>query len=72
MAALRAVIHELLAKGATDPNYFWYGARSRRDAPYVDEMRDFAAMYPNSHWHLMLSGKPGRVTCRSDSCMKRY
>ena len=55
MAPLRAMIHELLAKGAAEPIHFWYGARSRRDAPYVDEMRGFALKYPNFHWHLVLS-----------------
>ena len=55
MAPLRAMIHELLAKGATEPIHFWYGARSRRDAPYVEEMRDFASKYRNFHWHLVLS-----------------
>lgn len=57
MAPLRAMIHELLAKGATEPIHFWYGARSRRDAPYVDEMRDFASKYRNFHWNLVLSGE---------------
>lgn len=55
MAPLRAMIHELLAKGASEPLHFWYGARSLRDAPYVDEMRAFAATHPNFHWHLVLS-----------------
>lgn len=55
MAPLRAMIHELLTKGATEPLHFWYGARSRRDAPYVEEMRAFAAQHPNFHWHLVLS-----------------
>lgn len=60
MAPLRAMIHELLAKGATEPLHFWYGARSRRDAPYMDEMRDFASKYPNFHWHLVLSEESGQ------------
>jgi Na(+)-translocating NADH:ubiquinone oxidoreductase F subunit len=55
MAPLRAMIHELLTKGATEPLHFWYGARSRRDAPYVDEMQAFAAKHPNFRWHLVLS-----------------
>lgn len=57
MAPLRAMIHELLAKGATEPLHFWYGARSRRDAPYVEEMREFALKYPNFDWNLVLSGE---------------
>ena len=59
MAPLRAMIHDLLAKGATEPLHFWYGARSRRDAPYVAEMREFAVNYPNFHWHLVLSEEAG-------------
>jgi len=53
------MIHDLLAKGATEPLNFWYGARSRRDAPYVAEMREFAVNYPNFHWHLVLSEEAG-------------
>ena len=64
MAPLRAMIHALLAKGATEPIHFWYGARSRRDAPYVDEMRDCASKYPNFHWHLVLSGEAGEADTR--------
>lgn len=60
MAPLRAMIHDLLLKGANEPLHFWYGARSRRDAPYVDEMQAFASKYPNFHWQLVLSEeKPG-------------
>ncbi|MBB3222094.1 2Fe-2S iron-sulfur cluster binding domain-containing protein [Pseudoduganella umbonata] len=55
MAPLRAMIHELLLKGATEPLHFWYGARSRRDAPYVQEMQTFATKHTNFHWHLVLS-----------------
>jgi Na(+)-translocating NADH:ubiquinone oxidoreductase F subunit len=55
MAPLRAMIHALLARGATETLHFWYGARSLRDAPYVDEMRAFAAAHSNFHWHLVLS-----------------
>lgn len=55
MAPLRAMIHELLTKGATEPLHFWYGARSRRDAPYVDEMQAFASKHQNFRWHLVLS-----------------
>jgi len=55
MAPLRAMIHELLAKGASEPLHFWYGARNRRDAPYVEEMEAFAARHPNFRWELVLS-----------------
>ncbi|WP_169444485.1 2Fe-2S iron-sulfur cluster-binding protein [Massilia niastensis] len=65
MAPLRAMIHDLLAKGAKEPLHFWYGARSLRDAPYVDEMRAFAAKHPNFHWHLVLSEEEGMADVRS-------
>ncbi|WP_082439646.1 MULTISPECIES: 2Fe-2S iron-sulfur cluster-binding protein [unclassified Massilia] len=61
MAPLRAMIHELLANNASEPLHFWYGARTLRDAPYVDEMRGFAALHPNFHWHLVLSEEGGPV-----------
>lgn len=55
MAPLRAMIHELFAQGASEPVHFWYGARSRRDAPYVEEMAALAASHPNFNWRLVLS-----------------
>jgi Na+-transporting NADH:ubiquinone oxidoreductase subunit F len=55
MAPLRAMIHALLDGGSREPMHFWYGARSRRDAPYVDEMRAFAEKHPNFRWQLVLS-----------------
>lgn len=55
MAPLRAMIHALLESGAVEPVHFWYGARSRRDAPYVDEMKAFAERHPNFKWQLVLS-----------------
>ncbi len=59
MAPLRAMIHALFAQGASEPVHFWYGARSRRDAPYVEEMAAFAARYPNFGWRLVLSEEGG-------------
>ncbi|QOY92575.1 2Fe-2S iron-sulfur cluster binding domain-containing protein [Massilia sp. UMI-21] len=55
MAPLRAMIHALLAKGSGEPLHFWYGARSLRDAPYVEEMQAFAERHPNFRWRLVLS-----------------
>lgn len=55
MAPLRAMIHALLDGGSREPMHFWYGARSHRDAPYVDEMRAFAEKHPNFKWQLVLS-----------------
>jgi len=34
---------------------FWYGARSLREAFYVDEFEELAAENPNFKWHLALS-----------------
>jgi Na+-transporting NADH:ubiquinone oxidoreductase subunit F len=34
---------------------FWYGARSRREAFYVDEFAQLARENPNFRWHLALS-----------------
>jgi Na+-transporting NADH:ubiquinone oxidoreductase subunit F len=34
---------------------FWYGARSMREAFYVDEFDQLAASHPNFSWHLALS-----------------
>jgi Na(+)-translocating NADH:ubiquinone oxidoreductase F subunit len=67
MAPLRAMIHALLAKGAREPLHFWYGARSLRDAPYVDEMRDFAARHPNFGWNLVLSEEGEESGTRPDA-----
>ena len=55
MAPLRAMIRSLLQSGASEPVHFWYGARSHRDAPYVDEMQAFAEKHPNFRWQLVLS-----------------
>jgi Na+-transporting NADH:ubiquinone oxidoreductase subunit F len=55
MAPLRAMIRSLLQSGAREPLHFWYGARSYRDAPYVDEMRAFAEKHTNFNWQLVLS-----------------
>ena len=55
MAPLRAMIHSLLQSGASEPLHFWYGARTQRDAPYVDEMQAFADKHQNFKWQLVLS-----------------
>ena len=55
MAPLRAMVRSLLDSGAREPIHFWYGARSLREAPYVDEMSALASEHPNFHWHLVLS-----------------
>jgi Na+-transporting NADH:ubiquinone oxidoreductase subunit F len=55
MAPLRAMIHALLSQDAREPMHFWYGARTRRDAPYIEEMRAFADKHANFQWHLVVS-----------------
>lgn len=55
MAPLRAMIHARLDGGASERIHFWYGARSLRDAPYIEEMAELARRYPNFTWHLVLS-----------------
>lgn len=59
MAPLRAMIHARLAEGAGERIHFWYGARSRREAPYADEMAGLAATHANVDWRLVLSGEDG-------------
>lgn len=55
MAPLRAMLHQLLAEGSGARVEFWYGARTLRDAPYLDEMAELARRHPNFAWHLVLS-----------------
>ncbi|HEU4852906.1 MAG TPA: 2Fe-2S iron-sulfur cluster-binding protein [Telluria sp.] len=55
MAPLRAMIHALLDSGAREPLHYWYGARTQRDAPYVEEMKQFAEKHPNFKWQLVVS-----------------
>ncbi len=61
MAPLRAMIHARLAEGAGERLHFWYGARSRLDAPYADEMAALAATHANVDWRLVLSGDDGEA-----------
>jgi len=55
MGPLRAMIRDLLESGAGETIHFWYGARTRADAPYVDEMQALAARFGNFRWQLVLS-----------------
>lgn len=55
MAPLRAMVHACLDAGASERMHFWYGARTLRDAPYVDEMAALARRHGNFSWHLVLS-----------------
>lgn len=56
MAPMRSHIFDQFKRLATDRKVtFWYGARSLREAFYVDHFDAIAAEYPNFEWHLALS-----------------
>ena len=56
MAPLRSHIFELLKHQKAEQKIsFWYGARSMREAFYVEEFEALAKEFPNFSWHLALS-----------------
>jgi Na+-transporting NADH:ubiquinone oxidoreductase subunit F len=56
MAPLRAMIFETLEqRGSTRKASFWYGARTRSDLFYVDELDALAAKHDNFDWTVALS-----------------
>lgn len=56
MAPLRSHIFDQLKRlGSQRKISFWYGARSLREAFYVDDFNGLAAAHPNFTWHLVLS-----------------
>ena len=56
MAPLRAMIHEQLERlGSGRRMTFWYGARSRADLFYADELDALADSYDNFDWTVALS-----------------
>ncbi len=56
MAPMRAHIFDQLCRLHTKRKMtFWYGARSLREAFYVDEFNELAAKNENFEWHLALS-----------------
>ena len=56
MAPMRSHIFDQLKRlGSKRKISFWYGARSLREAFYVDEFDDLAANHDNFEWHLVLS-----------------
>ncbi len=56
MAPMRSHIFDQFKRLATDRKVtFWYGARSLREAFYVQDFDDIAAEFPNFKWHLALS-----------------
>jgi len=56
MAPLRSHIFDQFLRLHTDRKVsYWYGARSLREAFYVEEFEKLAAEHPNFTWHLALS-----------------
>ena len=56
MAPMRShILDQLKRLHSTRRISFWYGARSLREAFYVDEFDQLAAAHGNFHWHLALS-----------------
>jgi Na+-transporting NADH:ubiquinone oxidoreductase subunit F len=56
MAPMRSHIFDQLKRlNSKRKMTFWYGARSLREAFYVEEFNDLAEMHPNFSWYLALS-----------------
>jgi Na+-transporting NADH:ubiquinone oxidoreductase subunit F len=56
MAPMRShIFDQLLRLNSTRQMTFWYGARSLKEAFYVDEFNRLQAEHPNFRWHLALS-----------------
>ncbi len=56
MAPMRSHLYDQFKRIKTDRKVsFWYGARSLREAFYVEEFDDMQAANPNFNWHLALS-----------------
>ena len=56
MAPMRSHIFDQLKRlHSTRKISFWYGARSLREAFYVDEFNELEKTHPNFSWHLALS-----------------
>lgn len=56
MAPMRSMIFDQLKRLSTNRKVsFWYGARSLREAFYVDEFNQLQKDNPNFEWHLALS-----------------
>jgi Na+-transporting NADH:ubiquinone oxidoreductase subunit F len=56
MAPMRSHIFDLFRRLGTDRKVtFWYGARSLREAFYIEDFDAIAAEHDNFEWHLALS-----------------
>ncbi len=56
MAPMRSHIFDQFKRVGTDRKVsFWYGARSLREAFYVEDFDSIAAEFPNFEWHMAMS-----------------
>ena len=56
MAPMRSHIFDQFKRLGTDRKVtFWYGARSLREAFYIDDFESIAAEFPNFEWHMAMS-----------------
>jgi Na+-transporting NADH:ubiquinone oxidoreductase subunit F len=56
MAPMRSHIFDQFKRLRTDRKVtFWYGARSLREAFYVEDFESIAAEFPNFEWHMAMS-----------------
>ena len=56
MAPMRSLIFDQFRRvGTSRRARFWYGARSLREAFYVEEFDEIASAHDNFDWHLVLS-----------------
>jgi Na+-transporting NADH:ubiquinone oxidoreductase subunit F len=83
MAPMRSHIFDLFRRLGTDRKVsFWYGARSLREAFYIEDFDAIAAEHGNFEWHLALSeplpedewtGKTGFIhQVLHDNCLKNH
>jgi Na+-transporting NADH:ubiquinone oxidoreductase subunit F len=79
MAPMRShILDQLKRIGSHRPISLWYGARSLREAFYVEEFDELAAQHGNFSWHLALSdpldedGWTGPVGFIHDVLLKQY
>jgi Na+-transporting NADH:ubiquinone oxidoreductase subunit F len=56
MAPLRSIVFDQLKRVKTKRKVsFWYGARSQREAFYIDDFNKLEEEHDNFHWHMALS-----------------
>ncbi|MGH7230181.1 MAG: oxidoreductase, partial [Nitrospiraceae bacterium] len=69
IAPIRAMLLDLLSRGATRPAALYWGLRSQRDLYYLDELEELSRAHPHFRFVVTLSqpepgwtGHTGRVT----------